>query len=327
LAHAAALIGPGSDVLGFDTAMSTDHDWGPRILLIVPEKDAAVAEQVRAALDRRLPDEFLGYATRAADGVPRVPVQTLHRFVEQRLAFDLDRPIEPADWLTFPSQALLEITAGAVFHDGVGELIDLRKRLAYYPRDVCLYLLATGWQRIGQEEHLMPRAGFVGDELGSGVIGARLVWDAMSLGFLMERCYAPYPKWFGTAFGQLRCAPAPTPVLLAAQRAETWHAREEALVAASAHLARMHNALGLTEPLSEEPRGFHGRPFRVIGGERFAEALRSRIADPEVRRIAAGRLIGGIDQLSDSTDLRGGPEWQPILRQLYDLHPMSRGER
>ena len=33
--HAAALIGTGSDVLGFDTARSTDHGWGPRVQVFV----------------------------------------------------------------------------------------------------------------------------------------------------------------------------------------------------------------------------------------------------------------------------------------------------
>ena len=46
----------------------------------------------------------------------------------------------------------------------------------------------------------------MGDELGSAVLGARLVESAMRLAFLMERTYAPYVKWFGTAFARL---PAP----------------------------------------------------------------------------------------------------------------------
>jgi len=33
LPYAAALIGAGSEVLGFDTERSTDHDWGPRLLV------------------------------------------------------------------------------------------------------------------------------------------------------------------------------------------------------------------------------------------------------------------------------------------------------
>ena len=41
LPHAAARIGPGSDVLGYDSARSTDHDWGPRLTLFLTPADAA----------------------------------------------------------------------------------------------------------------------------------------------------------------------------------------------------------------------------------------------------------------------------------------------
>ena len=51
----------------------------------------------------------------------------------------------------------------------------------------------------------------------------------MSLGFLMERQYAPYPKWFGTAFRQLSCAGGLSPVLWRAHQAAAWPARETAL--------------------------------------------------------------------------------------------------
>ena len=108
------------------------------------------------------------------------------------------------------------MTAGAVYFDNVGELTRFRETLAWYPQDVWLYLMASIWDRIGQEEHLMPRAGFVGDELGSALIGSRLVRDIMSLCFLMEKQYAPYPKWFGSAFKKLACAEELSPILWSA---------------------------------------------------------------------------------------------------------------
>ena len=44
LKHAAALIGNGSEVLGFDDELSTDHDWGPRVLLFVETADQQHSE-------------------------------------------------------------------------------------------------------------------------------------------------------------------------------------------------------------------------------------------------------------------------------------------
>ena len=43
LPYAAALVGGGSQVLGYDTPMSTDHDWGPAVTLFLPEDEAGRA--------------------------------------------------------------------------------------------------------------------------------------------------------------------------------------------------------------------------------------------------------------------------------------------
>jgi hypothetical protein len=322
LTYSAALLGAGSEVFGYDTPLSTDHDWGPRVLLFLPEDEPSLAEPVVALLRERLPATYAGYpvmapATAPGESPPRTYVGPLRGYVWRALRHDMRRPLEASDWLTIPSQSLREMTAGEVFHDGLGTLEPLRRALAYYPRDVWLYLLASGWQRLGQEEHLMPRAGQVGDELGASLIGARLVQGVMHLAFLMERRYAPYAKWFGTAFGELACAPALRPLLWHAQRAAEWREREEALVAAYERLAAMHNALGVTPPLPERAMPFFTRPFCVIGGERFARALVAEIRDPAVRAIAARGLIGGVDQWSDSTDLKA-PAWRQALRGLYE---------
>jgi hypothetical protein len=323
LAYAAALIGHGSEVLGFDTEMSTDHEWGPRMLLLLGEDDSPLVGEICEVLGRDLPASFLGRAMcpvapiYARDVGPYIGVGTVGQFVRHHLDFDITQPPDVADWMTLPSQKLLELTAGAVYHDGTGELTTLRQQLAYYPHDVWLYLLAAGWQRLSQEEHLMPRAGYVGDELGSAVIGSRLVRDVMSLCFLMEKRYAPYPKWFGTAFSQLGCANAMSPLLWDAQQAATWREREASLASAYELLARMHNSLGLTEPMTETVSSFHERPFRVMNSERFADTIRATIKDPAVAKIASRRLIGSIDQFSDSTDMRSWPYWRQTLRRLY----------
>ncbi|HEX3053876.1 MAG TPA: DUF4037 domain-containing protein [Aggregatilineaceae bacterium] len=334
LAHSAALIGAGSEVLGFDTEMSTDHGWGPRLLLFLRDDDSS-AETIHETLRQKLPYHFYSYSTNfsapdPADGGTqlleeaasgpvnhRVEIHTLREFFLVYLNFDIQKDIHPADWLTFSEQKLRSITAGAVYHDEIG-LEAVRQRFVYYPHAVWLYLLAAAWTRIGQEEHLMGRAGFVGDEIGSALIASRLVRDVMRLGFLMERQYAPYPKWFGTAFARLDCAPRLMPALREALTAPTWQAREQYLVSAYEALAEQHNNLNLTEMLPAQVSSFHNRPFRVIHAERFADALKMQIQDPEVKRIADKRLIGGIDLISDNTDLLAEPRWRLQLRGLYD---------
>ena len=336
LRYAAGLIGAGSEVLGYDSEMSSDHHWGPRAMLFLKEDDY---DQHRNAIDEvlrdRLPLRFRGYSTNFTSPNPadnntqiledidrgpvnhRVELLTISRFLLGYLDFDINHELEPADWLTFPEQKLLTITGGAVYHDEIG-LQAVCDRFAYYPHDVWLYLMACGWARIGQEEHLMGRAGMVGDEVGSAIIGSRLARDLMRLCFLMEKRYAPYPKWLGTAFSQLKCAEELSPVLRRVLLAPTWQERQNELAVVYECVAGMHNALGITDPLPAKVSTFFGRPFLVIqlaGG--FAEAIRERITDESVKRIAAGALIGSIDQFSDSTDILSDPQLRKKLRSLY----------
>src|SRR3954454_13546719 len=63
LRHSAALLGYGSDVLGYDTVRSTDHGWGPRLVIFLDDDDVASAGlEVDNLLQRHLPPVFRGYA-------------------------------------------------------------------------------------------------------------------------------------------------------------------------------------------------------------------------------------------------------------------------
>jgi hypothetical protein len=62
LRYAAGLLGPGSEVAGFDSQRSADHDWGPRLQVFLTDSDAAhYAAPLTAMLTSRLPATFRGF--------------------------------------------------------------------------------------------------------------------------------------------------------------------------------------------------------------------------------------------------------------------------
>lgn len=337
LVYSAGLIGPGSEVLGFDTEMSADHNWGLQVVLYLsPEDHARLAGDLRETLGRELPHTFRGYPTHFEE-VPdepdtvvprktgtrpinhRVHIVVLRDFVRRYTGIELDREVTLLDWLTVPEQKLRSLVAGAVYHDGLDVLEPMRRRLAYYPHDVWLYLLSAQWQRIGQEEPFVGRAGIVGDELGSSVIASRLVRDLQRLCLLMERQYAPYPKWFGSAFAQLACAGRLTPILEAVLRSTGWQDREKHLCAAYELVTAQHNDLGITRPVPTTVSPFHGRPFRVIQGEAIARTIWEAIEDEQVRALPYG--LGKVDQFIDSTDVLSSTERCRQMAALYTASP------
>jgi hypothetical protein len=333
LVHSAALLGYGSDVLGYDTIRSTDHGWGPRLVVFLDDgEQPAVMHEIDLLLQRHLPPEFRGYAVDFGMGVPHdrprddlVPggidhniiLTTIPDFLAQHVGFRSWQRIELADWLLASEQMLLELTAGAVHHDGLNQLVPMRTALAYYPRDNWLFLLSSQWRRISQQEAFVGRTGEVGDELGSAVIAAELVHDLMRLAFLIERTYAPYAKWFGTAFSRLQSAPALTPYLQAALAAKSWEERQAALSPAYEIVAEMQNALSITDPLPAKVSRYYDRPFDVIQGEHFADAIEAKIDDARIRALP--KQIGSIDQFVNSTDVLTHADRRRRLVEVYRL--------
>jgi hypothetical protein len=273
--HVAALLGAGSEVLGYDDDVSPDHDFGKRVQIFYPDRD------------------------------------TIGEFFAAHLGFDAGQTIKTADWLLTPTQILASLTRGAVFHDPDGELGRYRRRLAWYPDDVWRYVLAAGWLKVGQEEAFVGRTGASGDDLGSRVLAGHLVRELMRLAFLVERRWAPYGKWFGRAFGELTTAAELGPLLAGALSAPEWRERERLITLAAEQLGQATNGLNLSEAVDPTPRQFYERDIRVIGAERFTVALAAEITDPVLRDLIdrlglrhghIPRLPGTIDQAVDSTD-------------------------
>lgn len=304
LPHAAALLGQGSEVLGFDTARSRDHNWGPRLVLLLTDADQRSAE-ITTLLARHLPPSWHGHPTvfvyapdHDDEARHQVHVANLRPWLVRLLGFDPCDGVTTRDWLATPTQRLAEITAGRVFHDGPGDLTAVRRALAWYPDDVWRHVLACQWRRIAQEEAFPGRCAEVGDALGSAVVTARLVRDMMRLAMLMHRRYPPYTKWLGTAFAALDLGDL-SDHLLGALSTQDWPDREDHLVAAYRTLGAWQNELELADPVEPTVRFFHDRPFRVLDSDRFVTALRAAITAPDIGRLP---LSGAVDQYIDNTD-------------------------
>jgi hypothetical protein len=317
LTYSAARIGSGSDVLGFDTAQSMDHDWGPKLQIFLKHSDyGSLRDELDKVLREELPYEIRGFPTnfkKNEDGSigmepindgpveHAVMINTVSGFFIEYLGFNPTQDLRLIDWLVLPQQMLLSIANGRVFHDGLEKLKQIVAKLEYYPHDLWLYLLSNQWERIAQEEAFMGRCGQVGDELGSRIVATRLIGDIMRLCFLMERQYAPYIKWFGTAFSKLDSAKTLSPLFIQILDARTWQERQEPLTKAYECIAKMHNDLGITNSLTTQVTQFYNRPFMVIRAGDFADAIHSKIQDEEVKGLP--KYLGAIDQYVDSTDV------------------------
>lgn len=331
LRHSAARLGRGSDTLGYDTPMSMDHGWGPTVEVYLSADDHEKhAGEITELMRHELPREVAGVptnydSTSDEEGRParlddgpiehRVKSVNIDTFVVSYRALNPNGELTALDWVTLPQQTLRLIRSGRVFHDGLGELEPMREKLHWYPDDIWYYLVSAGWEHLGQECPFMGRCGDVGDELGSRVLAARLIHGIMDLCFLMERQYAPYGKWFGTAFAELRCAPDLAPVLLTALDARTWQERERYLCKAYEYLARMHNALDITDPVPTEVEPFFSRPYLIPGKCNPGSAIYEKITSEEVKQLP--RDVGSIDQLTNVVCVRDWADRRAGLVELY----------
>ncbi len=311
LKFSAALMGEGSDVMGYDTPQSMDHNWGPRLGLFLTETDyKKEKEAIDQMLRKELPYEFMGFPTnftreketylrQQMKPIKSGPVNhlidffTIKSFYAHYLEFDPYKDPMPEDWLSFPQQCLIEVSRGEIYYDGLGELEKIREKFRYFPEPVWLYIYMVQWEMIGTREAFMGRSGQAGDELGSNVIATEIINQIMRLCFLMEKTYFPYDKWFGTAFSRLRSAGELTHLLINVVQGKTWQERDDSLGAVYEVITRLHNELKLTKPMKVDTSNFHGRPFKTLNAYTFYEEIKKKLEPPFARYQYQ---LGSIDQ-------------------------------
>lgn len=292
LPHSAGLLDAGSEVFGCDDQRSTDHHWGPRILIFLKQTDHdSLAIKLVELLREKLPPKFMGYATnfskpdemgvqllQPVDEGPinhRVEFLTVSSFFQKWLA-DWDPVHQEATldhWRRFPQQALYAIRNGRLFRDEL-EIDRIRRQVRFFPKPIWLDLLIREWSRIEEEEAFVGRTGEIGDDIGSRLIACRILKSLMTITFLLEKEYWPYSKWFGTVFQQLNSATKLKPHISGALNATNWQVRERHLCMCYTNVMALHNTVQDLPAIKVEMSNFHDRPFKVPHAARIVQALK-----------------------------------------------------
>ncbi|HEY9289959.1 MAG TPA: DUF4037 domain-containing protein [Microlunatus sp.] len=321
--HTACLIGEGSEVLGYDTERSTDHEWGPRLQMFV---DAGDVMPLRDRLEAALPSTHRDHPVRwfslaAGTTTHHIEVDTTKSWLGHHLpTIPFDGP-DTAAWLAVPQQHLLQLTAGEVFHDDLGQLTNLRQTFRWYPLDVWRWMIATQWHLIGNAEPLAARAFEAGDERGARVLIGRLCRLIMEMTFLQEQQYRPYDKWFGSGFAALSGSAAIGPLIDTALHERPSSRSDGPLQQALLQLGDRHNHLRITASVDPRITDFAVgtndavRPFPVLNTAAYIDATVDAITDPAVRELPR---VGTIDQLTHADDtLINFTDWPAAIARAY----------
>lgn len=331
LRYSAALIGYGSDVLGYDDPVSMDHMWGPRFYLFIQEKDLAIKNDLLESFARNLPYTYKGYSVNFTEpdpndnGVrhpqliqkgnvnPLIWIQTFDSYlVEQLGESDLEH-IQPIQWLAFSEHRLLSLVSGTFFADD----LHLRSRLEairYYPDEVKLYLIASNWDIIASEQAFIRRCGDCGDDIGSRIICGRIAERLMRLCFLYKDTYAPYSKWFGTAFARLEIDGTIKELLHQALSTENLSERERCIVLAQKAVADIHNCCGLTDYVEIGVEKYFGRDIQVIFADRISEAVSEKLKGTVFDGVP---LIGSLSQIGGLSEFSDDLKYRDKIKKLY----------
>lgn len=331
LVYSAARLGKGSEILGFDDQISMDHDWGVKLQLFLKPEDIKLKEELLKLFSVSLPEKIEGILTNfselGTDGSAvlkkrennekinhGIEITTIQTYFKIFLGLDPHQILSAIDWLVIPEQRLLSLTQGKVFYDQLN-LNEIRKKFAYYPYDVWLFILMSQFKLIAEEEPFVGRTGFRNDDMGSRLIATRQVQRIMQLVFYLEKKYTPYSKWFGTAFTQLQSAPKLLPILEYVLEAKDWKKREKYLSQAYEMVVEEFNKLHITKYFEPKVKKFWSRPFDVIDSHEISNALKEKIQDKKLLKI--GKMIGKIDQITNSVDILDCNEVFLRFRKIY----------
>ena len=278
---AAGLCGSGSECLGYDDAVSRDHDFEPGFCIFIAGSDEEredrlpfIGRQSEFQLSRaygKLPGEFLGLKRSyiQPSGGRRMGVIRADAFFTERCGHPRGE-LSLREWLRVPEQLLLEACSGKIFHDPSGLMTEVRERLSRFPEDIRRKKAAGALVLMKQSGlYNCPRAIGRGEGEAARLEATAFIKAAAHLLFLLHSRYMPYDKWLFRALREL-----PGEAAMAGRLSAVFTADENALPALLA---------GLSEDLTR--RAAEGFGLAPAETEALAFQLNDSVSSAEIRAL------------------------------------------
>lgn len=193
---AAGLVGQGSECLGYDDALSVDHDFGPSFCLWLPEALYREYGKICQEAYDRLPKEFEGFPARRVMEQGRVGVLEIGEFYFRLIGRE-NAPKSNMEWMWISESRLSQAANGEVFLDDAGQFSAIRgELLAFYPEDVRKKKIAARAAAMAQSgQYNYSRLSERGEWTGAFLAMEEFVKNTCSIVNLLNRRYTPFYKW------------------------------------------------------------------------------------------------------------------------------------
>ena len=177
-----ALVGPGSECLGYDDEISTDHDFLAKACIFVEAQKLLDEKESIRQLQKQFKDQVQILATS----------QFYKHYTNNE-----NGPESVEDYLQLEDHFLATACNGHVFLDYDSEFVKIRLRLlSHYPKDIWLKRMAYTCNMIAQSgQYNYPRCLKRQDYTGAALALSQFIEQYSQAIHLINKKYQPFYKW------------------------------------------------------------------------------------------------------------------------------------
>jgi hypothetical protein len=194
---AAGMAGEGSECLGFDDAVSRDHDWGPGFYLWLTDEDFDGFGPALQEAYEKLPRNYMGFQRKTTRlSSQKLGVFKISEFYKRFIGLS-QAPQVPNQWMTLCDAYLCACTSGEVFYDPSGRFSSIRKKLLeFYPEDVRRFKIAAKCVSCAQSgQYNFIRSVRRKEHVAAAFAKNAFCMNIIDLVFLLKKRFAPFYKW------------------------------------------------------------------------------------------------------------------------------------